>query len=556
MPNDYFMIFSALKEIKEKILPAKINKIAMPFKDTVILTLYSGGSGAHKLLLSCSAESPRIHLTKGSFENPETPFTFTMALRKHLGGGTVFDITTEKYDRTVYLEISASTEMKDCSRFKLTLEIAGRQSNLLLLNAENKILNAVKTNTLDSAQERKILPGLGYQPPKNDKIYIDDGEKLKALIDNHEGGDYASLIASKVSGTSKKTAAYIVSLANESKSGVLSALKDFNDNINGGSVNPCIQKENGKLLDFFPMQYGSGDFEFYGANECIDLFYSDRGSSSSLESMRNQQIKAVETLLGKCIKKITTLRETIAKQPEMESYKLCGDLITANMFKLKGGETIMKAESFYDENCTVSVPLEQNLSPAQNAQKYYKKYAKLRTAINESGRRIKEAASLSEYYEGVLHFIESAENVNELKEIQDELNQGTGHRAQDTGTDKGRKKKQEIKAKVNFEVIDGFTVIYGKNNIQNEYVTGKEAKPSDLWFHVLNKPGAHLVIKCEGKTPSESVVKKAAELTAKLSKAGGKTAVVYTQRKNLKKPPGSRPGYFIYTEHKEIIVVV
>lgn len=554
MPYDAFTVSALTSELNSLLTGGKINKVLQPKKDEIILVIYNQ-KNTYRLLLCAAAVNPRINISKGVKENPETPYSFCMALRKHLSGGTIAAVEQLPYDRVVTVVIENLSEMFDTVKFGLVIEIMGRQSNIILTDSSRKILALQKSLPLDTAK-RAMLCGMTYSYPVNDKIALSNQEAVASLFDSFAGDIDQTFLCENIAGLSKQTAKHIVCRANQladgafNKEAVKKALAEFYNIIKKGDIKPCIFFNGGDAVDFYilPYCYSQGEPEFFNSvNECVDNFYLLKEKGKELDGKKNALLSMVAAAIKKAEKKSALLYRQLADCENAEYYRKCGEFITANIYKIKQPQTSVTVTDYYDGG-EITVKLDENLSPSANAQKYYKKYNKLKTAKKQTDFYLEESQKALSYYKSIIKYIEKAQSLNELAEIEKELDGGNIIKKQTKG-----KAQKSLPPAVNQTEVEGFTIIWGKNNVQNDFVTFKLAKPSDLWFHIKNDHGPHVIIKTEGNTPGNNVIEAAARIAASLEQ-GDRAAVDYTFKKFVKKPPAAKPGFVIYTDFKTILI--
>jgi predicted ribosome quality control (RQC) complex YloA/Tae2 family protein len=546
MPYDSFTVKAAVTEFNKLLAGGKINKILQPEKEEIILALYNGGNN-YKLLFNCAFSAAFI--TQGTKQNPALPYAFCMALRKHLTGGTILNVEQKPYERVIIINIENLNELYDTARYKLIMEIMGRQSNIILCNSDSKIINALKSTTFDS--KRPVIANLTYNFPQNDRIRIDSADAVKRL--NDYTGENLQFILSNFMGFSAPTAEYILK---ESKilSGELAdkfdlfvkRTKEFENNIEKGNIKPNICWHNGQPLDYYIFPCAEGDKSTYyeSVNQCLDLYYSQKSSAKQIDDIKKTITGAVKTHIKKTEKKIAAQKEKLLECNSGENYRIFGELITANIYKIKGGAAVT-VENYYDNNKPVLIKLDEKLSPSQNAQMYFKKYNKLKNAKIQVEKQLEIAEEYLSYLNSLLDYTESAQTLAELEEIKDEI---TSQNILSRAKNDTPKKAKAIE--INKTEADGFTIYWGKNNIQNDYITFKIAKPYDLWFHIKSAHGRHVILSTQGKEPTDKAITAAAEIAAN----GSRAEIDYTYKKYVKKPSGAKPGFVIYTNYKTLFI--
>jgi len=569
MPFDGIVAKAMADELNKRIGGGRIFKIYQPERYTLVFHIRSG-SGNCRLLMNCNANSARIHLTDLDLENPETPPVFCMLLRKHLLGGTVTRVECLDFERIINLYVESSDELLDKSVKKLVVEIMGRHSNIILVNSNGVIIDAVKHIDQDINRVREIMPARPYiMPPSQDKTNPDalnaeefirslNDEQIpisKVLLNRIKG--FSPLLCSEIcyrAGLDPGIPAYL--LKSEQLSALTGVLKNIIDIINNGAYSPnvVIDHNQKKAVDFHVIkltQYGACR-EYDTASEAIDSYFRYSAVKDLIRSKTSELIKIVRQNIERCEKKISIHAATIDENSNMETYRLYGELITANIHMLKKGMTRCRLLNYYEpEETYVNIELDESLTPQENAQRYFKKYSKAKSALAYASEQLKTAKRELEYLENVLFNLEEAGTPEEVEEIREELrNQGYLRK-----TD--RKKTPVHKSSpLSFTSSDGYRIWVGRNNAQNDELTLKFANPDDLWLHVKNIPGSHVIARIPAEFTPEKTLLEAAALAAWFSKArnSSKVQVDYTRAKYVRKPSGAKPGMVVYVNYKTIIV--
>ncbi|MBE6622843.1 MAG: fibronectin/fibrinogen-binding protein [Ruminococcaceae bacterium] len=582
MPFDAGLTAAITKELKEKLVGAKIEKIQQPERDELIITVKNGRESG-KLLISAKAGSARLSITKLEKENPQTPPMFCMLMRKHLSGGLISDITQLGFERAVEIKISTYNELGFPTQKYLILETTGRYSNIIFCDSDKKVVTALRLSELASDEKRKLLCGFKYEPlplPENriSPLGVSKEVFLKRLSEHYEnfGGEILcdKYLLSSYSGLSPLTAREITFRTTKNTSFSLSELveKKLCENfylhfsaiysaVERGRFTPFVIKDReGKAIEFSfceILQYetAASVSECESFSELLDSFYGERDLRDRIKQKAQDIFKLLSNAEARISKKAEMQREDIAKCAEKDKYKNFGDLITANMYMLKKGMTKVKVVDYCDENMPeVEIELEINLTPSQNAQKYYKKYNKMKSAEENLAVQLDISAAELQYIDTIFESLTKAQNEKDLEEIREELRSaGYGKRLESLTSKSHAKKlaKQKMKKQylpLEFETSGGYKVLCGKNNLQNDYITTVLAEKNDYWFHVKNMPGSHVVMFCNGEEPDALDFTESAMIAAYYS-SGKKipnVAVDYTKVRNIKKPSGSKPGFVVY----------
>ena len=561
-------------ELEEQILNTKVDKIYQPSKDELILSLRSR-EGSKKLLLSARAGSARINLTAMTPENPKVPPMLCMLLRKKLSGARLREIRQPALERVLLLVFEGTNELGDLCEMTLAVEIMGQYSNIVFIDGQNCVIDAFRRVDASMSSQRLILPGLPYTlPPQQDKLCVldkDADDIIEAVQRLPKNQPLSKALLSVVQGvspilcrewehlTGRGRDVFSHELDEELLSRLRFFLKRSIKTIREGSGQPTmIINEAKKPIDFTfedIQQYGSGrSFREEGTFcELLDRYYAKRDALETMRRKAEDLNRLLNTTATRLIKKIYIQKDELAACAEREHWRICGDIIQANLYRLAKGAAELRAENFYDEALTeITIPLDPSLSPSVNAQRYYKNYRKAKTAEQVLQVQIAKAEEELDYISSVMDSLSRAASVRELDEIRAELTEQGYLKA------KGRKAKTaSALPPLQFRSDSGFVILVGRNNKQNDQLTLKYARKSDWWFHTKDIPGSHVVILTEGRQPDEAAVLLAASLAAAHSKAreAGRVPVDYTQIRYVSKPPGAKPGRVIYTNQKTLYVV-
>lgn len=570
MAFDTICVKKIIEELTISLIGGKIDKVHQPEKDEILLIVRTFG-GSYKLVLSASSNNPRVHFTDITKENPKTPPMFCMLLRKHLQGGKIINISQPDHERIVEIDIESYNELGDLTVKHLITEITGRNSNIILTNNEYKIIDSAKHVDFTVSSFRQIMPGTEYiRPPKQDKISIFSDEIKNLSLDfSLEGKMPDQVIMSQVSGISPIIAREIIysvvktnskvcgELSESEKSSITEKTRNF---VQDMSFFPCIvYDESEKPIDFSCIkieQYGESFkiADFCTMSDVVKEFYLQRDSKERIKQKSADLLKILHNNIDRCAKKIAIQNKTLKDAENKEKYKIYGDLVTANLYRIEPGQTKLVAENYYEEDCPqIEIELMPNLTAPKNAQRYYKLYNKLKTAEVEVKKQIESASDDLEYLESTLVACENSTTESDLNMIREELSQlGYLHAR------RKNQKSEKVKAKpMHFISSDGFDIYVGKNNTQNDQLTLKFANSGDIWFHTKNIHGSHTIIKLGiDKDVPKTTMMEAAQLAAYYSKAreSSQVPVDYTQIKNVKKPNGAKPGMVIYENYNTVYV--
>lgn len=560
---------SAIKaEIEDKILGGRIDKVYQPEKDEIILGIRSMGQ-AYKLLLTSNASNPKFHFTQTNPSNPMTPPLFCMVMRKHLQSGKIIKIEQPDFDRILNIYVESLNELGDYSVKKLVLEIMGRHSNIILTDENNTILDCIKHIGHDTSSVREVLPGREYTlPPSQGKINtleLDDNN-FKEVLGNNPSFEIQSVIYKNYTGISPIAASEICYRANVNGSTPVEALTDiqkeviFNEfaklveDIKANRFYPeIITNEKGKTIDFSPIemsQFNGFEIKKYTSiSELIESFYANRDFAYRIGQKTQDLRKLITQNIERCIRKKDIQMQTLRSIKNRDELRLKGELLTANIYSIKKGMTTVELPNYYSENQElVAIELDSNKTPSENAQKYYKAYNKAKRTFEALKDQIKSNDEELAYLESVLTSVNNCTDEQDVKEIRRELRE-EGY-VKKVKNQKDKSKKHSVP--LHFISQDGFDIYVGKNNIQNDELTLKFARPRDIWMHTKNIPGSHVIIVANGHTIPDTTLNEGAMLSAFYSKAknSSKVPVDYTEKKNVKKPNGSKPGFVIYETNK------
>lgn len=537
----------------QTLVSGRIHKINQPENDTIIMVIRQNRKN-HQLLLSIHPNFARIHITEKKYDNPFEPPMFARVFRKHLEGGIIRAIRQVHNDRRIEIDVESKDELGDTIHRTVILEIMGKHSNLILIDEQNKIIEGFKHLTPNTNQYRTVMPGFQYEaPPTQNKInpYQVVGQDVLQYIDFNAGKIDRQLL-NTFEGFSPLITKEIVSRRHFMTTQTLPEAYDEVMSETAQSVEPVFHKnhETGKE-DFYFMklqQFNDDIIEYDSLHQLLDRFYEARGERERVKQRANDLMKLVHQHLQKYQNKLSKLISELEGTKDKEQQQLYGELITANMYQLKMGDAQLTTTNYYN-NETVTIPLDPTRSPSDNAQYYFKQYNRMKTRERELEHQIHLTQENIRYFESIDQQL-SHITVDEIDDIRDEL--------ADQGFIKQRKqrkkqKQQQIQLQV-YQSSDNDTILVGKNNKQNDYLTHKRAHKLHLWLHTKDIPGSHVVILNEN--PSEQTIQEAAMIAAYFSKAGqsSQIPVDYTLIKHVHKPSGAKPGFVTYEQQKTVYV--
>ena len=550
MPQDAYMLNFLCKELNSLLKNSKVNKIVQADNDRVVLTLYTGVK-TEKLLIDINPGSPRIGVIKGDLEAPLTAPNFCMLLRKHLLNAVLNNIEIVPFDRIVKVTFTASSDFFEDTEKTLFIELMGRYSNVILTQ-NGKVLGGNRGINMFDNGIRPLIVGKPYCfPPSNNKLIPSD----KRLIDIFNACDIepiSTVIFKNVQGVSLDTAKEIENEYNKthktfSKESLFNFLNEF---VFSGKAKPCVYMENGVVKDVCVVPFNTipGDIKYFESLALAEEFYFEEKEKNKNFKNLYQRISGI--LSGKINKAKKRLSAILSREKEsnsLEDNKIFGELILSNIYKIKNGDKSLTALNYYNGQ-EVVISLDSNLTPSQNAERYFKKYNKQKRALLALKPQKENAEKELNYLNSVFAELEIAEDIVDLKLILEELTLSSI-----VETPKNQKKKKEREL-LTYNYL-GFIIKVGKNNAENDKITGS-AKSEDVWLHVKDYHSSHVVIETNGKRVSEEVLKFAGEVCAYYSKCRNseKIEVVYTLKKHVKKPPKSPLGFCVYENFKSIIV--
>ena len=573
MPMDALCLSAVRKETEQAVLGGRIDKIHQPSRDEILLHIRSR-AGACRLLLSANPARPRMQLTELPRENPAEPPMFCMLLRKYLTGGKIMELRQPPMERLAELVIEATNEMGDKVTRRLILEAMGRRTNLLLLDGENRIVDCLRRVDVDLSQEnaRPLLPGMFYQYPPVQEGKLDpetmtpedraniltagqiDIPADRFLLDHFMG--LSPLIAREAA---FEAFGEVDAPVGRDPEKLLGKVDVMLTKLREGQVQPTMLLREDKPVDFSfrpILQYGPGTelrtFDTFTA--LLDEFYQARETADSVRQKGQDFIKSLTQARDRLARKMALQEKELAQTQNREQNRIYGDLITANLYRMEKGMKVLRTENYYDPDCAeIDIPLDPLKNPQQNAAKYYKAYTKAKTAEEMLTIQLEKGAAEREYLDSVLDSISRAEGDRDLEEIRQELVE-TGYLRRKAKA-KDRMKRPNSKP-MEFRSSTGFRISVGRNNLQNDTLTTKQAGKWDYWFHTQKIHGSHVILWTEGEKPDDQSLNEAAALAAWFSQGreGKKIPVDYTPVKFVKKPAGARPGMVIYTTYQTAYV--
>ncbi len=575
MALDGLVIHSIVSELSSKILGGKIDKVYQPEDDEILLHIRNDKEN-FKLVLSASSSNPRVYLANNyKKENPINAPMFCMLFRKYIQNGIIVGISQIEFERIIKITIESFDELKEKTKKDIYIEIMGRHSNIILTHSvDNKIIDSAKRIPFSISRVRQILPGMTYTlPPKQDKLNplnnISKDDFINTLKEFN--GPVFKSIYYKFLGISPIVSKEICFRSNlDDKINIIdlsldnfnSLYKEFNtlfNLINNNNYNPCIviNESIDKVIDFSCINLSLyKDLTFINnssMSKILEDYYQTKDTKDRIHQRSSDLRKSISIKLDRLYHKLEKQKQELIDSKNAEIFKIKGELLTSYIYMIEKGMESVEVANFYDpEYKNIIIPLNKNLTPSENAQKYFKKYNKMKTAKKEITHQIELNLDEINYLENIMLSIENCDNLAELLDIREELTK--------EGYLKGKiKNKKDTKLTTKpheFMSSDGFKILVGKNNKQNDHLTLKVADNNDIWLHTKNIPGSHVIVKTEGKSISDETIYEAAMLAAFFSKSkmSSQVPVDYTKRKNIKKPNKAKPGMVIYETNSTIYV--
>ncbi len=565
MPFDGFTLGLVARELDRALVGGRINKIIQPERDEIILTVRNAGAN-HQLLLSATANCARAHLTTTRKSSPLEPPALCMLMRKHITGGRICAVNALECDRILEIVVEHFDELGDTARKRIICEFMGKHSNLIFVGGNGRIIDSARRVTEQISSVREVLPGLRYEmPPAHGKLPY-DRVTAEALFNAMAGmsGPLHRLIAQCVSGMSSQTARELAFRATGSEDAhsdeidLRAACKGIADSLASipGHIAPAVLfNPDGAPVDAVAFSYlsrASLRNEAYPTiSEAMDAFFRSRDMAERIKQKSASLHRTLKKNIERCERKLALQNEALLGSRRMEEYRLKGELLTANLYLAQKGDKSVEVPNYYEEGMpALKIELDEKLSPGQNAQRYFKLYQKARNAQTLAAEQIEKTGAELNYLEGQLDNLDKCQEESELFELRAEL-----ERFGYVKPNRSRKQMKQLppSTPMRFIAPSGRTILVGKNNLQNDKLTGT-AQPNEVWLHAKDMPGSHVII--VGENPDEATIFFAARLAALYSKgrASSRVPVDYTLRRYVKKPGGARPGFVIYTNQHTLYV--
>lgn len=574
MPYDGIVTNKIALELNSLLQGGRIEKVFMPEREEVALAIRTQG-GNLRLSIQVNPSMPRVNLTTVKKENPSAPPMFCMFLRKHISGGIIKNVYSHGYERVLIIEIVSTTELGDRTLKKLIVEIMGKHSNIIIVNAADKIMDCIKHVDSGVSSKREVMPARLYEyPPSQDKCPPDEVDKDFLLTAFRNSGLTAEkTVLNCIQGFSPALAKECCFRADMDWKQDLSQLDDTQKKILAFEVMKLIDEIKDNQLDYcvyYNINNKSAPADYHciklnhlphykeveSLNHALDIFFNSKMSADTISQRKNTLLKVINQNIDRCVKKLELQRESVNQSKNYNETKKYGELLTANLHRFQLGDTEVTVTDYYsDQADEITIPIQINLLPQQNAQKYYKMYNKRKKTFEQASIQMKETLNELEYLESIVAEIENAEELNEISDIRQEIISQEYIKHSVSGK---KKKINESVPMRPFKYIstDGIEIYAGKNNKMNDLLTLKSSKPDDIWMHTQKIPGSHVIIKSTHTNVPERTLEEAAYIAAWHSrgKKSAKVPVDFTAVRNVKKPPGAKPGMVTYDKFKTIIV--
>lgn len=560
MALDALVLTALVGEMGEKLQGARIEKVQQPERDRIILFCRSRGEN-FRLLINAGAQSGRVQFTEVVMENPSEPPMFCMLLRKHLTGAKIESVEQLPFERLLRFNIISRSEMGDSVDLKLIAELMGSNANIVLVDGNGRIIDCLRRTDFGGDAERRLLPGMIYRyPPKQKKPMLfecTDDEIYEILRNSDTSKPLNKLIMEKFAGLSPLICREIACRCSEKYENLPACLCAFKDSALAGEFTPVMYLDDGNPAEFsfMPLRQYEGVYEQVRCESfcsMLDAYFLKREKAERSKRKSRALMHTVKTNRDRLEKKLALQKQEILRTKDRDTVRKNAELLTANLYRLKKGDSRVSVADYYSEDGSeIIIELDPLKTPQQNAAAMFKEYNKLKAAEAHLAVLIDDGEKRLEYLNSVLSEIELAESERDVSEIRKELAE-TGCIKKQKGT---KQDKVKTRGPLRFVSDDGYEILVGRNNSQNDELTTKTARRTDIWLHTKSVHGSHVIISCDGLTPPDTTLAQAASIAVYYSRGreGGKTAVDYTMVKFVKKPSGSMPGKVIYTDYSTIM---
>lgn len=560
MPLDAVTVSALAKELSERLEGGRIDKVQQPERDMLLLSLRAKGENL-RLVIAAGTGNARAGITRGSFENPAEPPMFCMLMRKHLVGARILSVTQPEYERMLIFTLDTHDELGVQSEKKLAVELIGRSANAVLIGADGRIIDCMRRMDFAGDALRRMLPGMIYRlPPKQEKpvfFALDPAQRRALIAAADKTVPVDKWLMNSFSALSPLICRELAYRCNNDYVNLPDACDALCKAVAAGELAPWLISIDGKPKDFSFMaisQYGpAAQLERYDSfSEMLDAFYTRRDRAEQQRRRSHDLIKTVRTLRDRQQRKLAAQCEELRRTEGREDIRHQAELVTANIYRLRRGDRSLECEDYYDPACpVVHIELDPLKTPQQNAAALYKEYNKLKAAEQHLTVLTREGERQLDYLNSVLDELERAETDRDLSDIRRELTE-TGYIRARKG---GKAERVKPQSPLKFVSDDGFEILAGRSNAQNDELTLKLARRTDYWLHTQRVHGSHVIIRCEGEEPPPRTLEQAAGIAAYYSQArgAGKVQVDYTMVRNVRKPSGALPGKVVYTDHKTML---
>lgn len=567
MTYDGIVTRKIVNELNKKLLGGKIQKITQPSKNDIVFNVYSMGA-SYKLLLSANNNEARINLTNKKFENPDVPPNFTMVLRKHINQGKIIDISQKGLDRVVIFSISSIDEMGFDTSKKLIVEIMGKYSNIILTDENYKIIDSIKRVSETMSSVRQLLPGLTYEFVEDDKYDITDPnfsydiKKLNQKLPDNSKPDkifhktytgFSPIVGKEIAYRAGIDPRITWGLVSESeKEKMNDILLQIRDDIINQNLKAYSYKSEKKVKDFHSLELSHLDFEnvkYDLMSDAIDEFFDINKTHDRLNQIQTDYIKKINSHIKTTQKKINILNDNILNESKIEGLRKNGDLLSANVHRIKKGDKEIILNDFYDENKELKIDLDSLKTPWENAESFYNRAKKIKNSVDYAKKDLPKQIEYLKYLNQLIDFINRSNSIDDLNDIRDEMIEN--HIIKKSSKHKPKNKKSKP---YHFVTVNNADIYVGKNSNQNDYITLKLANKDDLWFHVKDVPGSHVILRSDNINEDDILI--ASYLAAMNSSISSeeKIDVDYTEKKNVNKAKGAKPGMVYYENFNTITI--
>ncbi|MCT6859089.1 MAG: NFACT family protein [Apilactobacillus sp.] len=543
-------------ELNRLVSGGRVSKINQPYDNEIVLTVRSNHEN-YPILISANPNYARVQVSRIPYVNPHTPTTFTMTLRKHLSGSVLKKVSQIDNDRVMIFHFTTRNEIGDLKEMRLVVEIMARHSNIILVDTQDdmRIIDAIKRIGADKNRYRTILPGDTYiTPPNQDMVnpFAEnvDYQKIEDLTKEFPNQEVlSSELRKRIQGLGKDTSLYLAQAMHQD-----GAVKDKFDKFFDHFNNPIpTMIEHGKSNSFNVYPFEDNNIQYDTLSELLDNFYETKARLDRVREQGGQLIKVARSELKKNKNKKKKLEKTLDNTRYADEYRIKGEILTTYLYKIQKGMTKISLPNFYDDGKEIDISISNQLTPSENAQKYFKRYQKEKNAVSFVTEQLKKTNDEIDYFENILSQIEIA-NPSDLEDIKVELKNEGYLKHHNNRNTKNKNKNTKISKPEEFITDKGIHILVGKNNLQNDKLTMKDADKRDTWLHTQKIHGSHVIIK--DFNPDDETIETAAMLAAYFSKARDSATVPvdYVQVKKIRKPNGSKPGFVIYEGQKTIFV--